>query len=68
LGEEQVWIPTGLEPWVRSMPISGYVIMVAVNDVWPIISFEGKRKFIERMFRENIPRSNKGHKFTRCQA
>src|SRR6266478_5130611 len=54
LSQKQIRIPAGLEPWIRPLPVRRYLIMVAVNDVWPPISTKCERHLIERVLRQDI--------------
>src|SRR5260221_2474658 len=68
LGKQQIWIPAGLEPWLRAVPARTYLVVVCVNDVRPVGSAKFKCHLIERMFRQEIANAQKGYKFARCQA
>src|SRR5260221_13427740 len=65
LGKQQIWIPAGLEPWVRAVPARTYLVVVCVNDVRPVGSAKLKCHLIERMFRQEIANDQKGYKFAR---
>ena len=67
LREQQVRIPSRLEPWINALPGSAYLIMVGVDDIGTRICRNFNRHLIERMFRQEIADPKKGHKLTFSQ-
>src|SRR5580704_7154455 len=67
LREQQVRIPSRLEPWINALTGSAYLIIVRVDDVGTPIRSNFNRQLIEGMLRQKIADPKKGRKLTFSQ-
>ena len=67
LREQQVRVPSRLEPWINALTGSAYLIIVGVDYVGTRICSDFNRHLIERMLRQEIADPKKGHKLTFSQ-